>query len=265
MKQLLLGSGLGHYALSVRDKTDLVMAALGKREAVGTLSNDQLATYLVTRICRTGGVFVDVGAHIGSITAEVRRHCPSARIYAIEAIPEKAEHIGRLFPGVEVRNYAVGDCDGEVAFYVNTRRSGYSSLVKPTDSGGVREINVQLRKLDDLIPHQEIDVIKIDVEGAELSVLQGGTGIVGGSRPLIMFESAPGENSLKEGLWKYFHNHDYSIFVPNRLAHDGPQLGLESFLEGHFYPRRTTNYFAVPVERRLEIRDRARALLNIAC
>jgi len=40
-------------------------------------------------------------------------------------------------------------------------------------------------------------------------------------------------------------------------------MSLEAFNDGHLYPRRTTNYFAVARERREEVRDRARVVLGI--
>ena len=66
-----------------------------------------------------------------------------------------------------------------------------------------------------------------------------------------------------EELYDFFNSNNYAILIPNRLAHDDPGLSKEAFLEGHLYPRRTTNYFAIPRERRVEIRDRGRNILNI--
>jgi hypothetical protein len=56
---------------------------------------------------------------------------------------------------------------------------------------------------------------------------------------------------------------DYSVIVPNRLAHDDDGLTTAGFVESHLYPRRTTNYFAVPSERRTEFRDKARGILRL--
>lgn len=121
--------------------------------------------------------------------------------------------------------------------------------------------------LDNLISSPDVDVIKIDVEGAELGVIRGGKRVLSDCRPLVMFESAPsGVGSLgytKDALWRQLDELGYQIFVPNRLAHDGDGLSLECFLDSHVYPRRTTNYFAVPEERRIEIRDRARLIRGI--
>jgi hypothetical protein len=113
----------------------------------------------------------------------------------------------------------------------------------------------------------DIDVIKIDVEGAELDVLRGSMKILNESRPTIMFESGPQLESdldyTKEGLYEFFFSRGYVVLIPNRVAHNDFGLSKDGFIESHLYPRRTTNYFAIPKERRIEIRDRARSILKI--
>jgi FkbM family methyltransferase len=247
----IVGTRLGHAAKRIRGAVEIATAS---HEMLGTLANDYLAEYLVTRLSQTH--FVDVGAHIGSIIAQVRRHCPS-RITAIEPISAKAKHLRNRFAGVTVIECALSDTEGEAAFFINPAASGYSSL---NSGAGTVEISVPLKRLDGLV--SDPDVIKIDVEGAELGVLRGSEGI--GSRPLIMFESAPADvlGYTKPDLWQWFEDHDYAVFLPNRLAHAAPPMTLELFLDAHHYPRRATNYFGVPREKVIEVRDRARRILT---
>jgi FkbM family methyltransferase len=267
MKRVLLGSGFGGIALATRDTVKLLRTIYRSPESVETLVNNQLATFLTIRLCLPKKGFIDVGAHIGSIISQVVHYDASIRLYAIEPIPEKISNLRRMFPTIELHQCALGESDGDIAFYVNVKQSGFSSLAKPTNDLDIVEITVPLRKLDSLIASDNIDVIKIDVEGAELGVLRGGDQLIARSRPLIMFESGPPTNDglglgyTKESMWEWLHEREFDIVVPNRVAHDGPRLNLEGFVEAHFYPFRTMNYFAIPKERRLEIRDRARSLL----
>lgn len=269
MKRMILGTPLGRVALSVRDSMQMVGTACFRPENVGMIANDRLASLLVTRLCRADKVFIDAGCHIGSIVGEVTCHDPSVTVIGIEAIPEKADHLRRKFPRVEFHTCALADSEGEATFFINTRRSGYSSLSRPSDADGshVTEIKVPLRTLDGLISSDEVDVIKIDVEGAELSVLRGGERLVAENRPTIMFESGPlaGDEGrgAKESLWQWFAERRYAVLVPNRVAHNDPGLSQEGFCESHLYPRRTTNYFAVANERRAEIQSRARGVLKL--
>jgi FkbM family methyltransferase len=269
MKRILLGSPLGRSAMLLRDKFDLLKLAYSSPESVGTLANDQLATNLITKICGSKKTFIDVGAHIGSIISGVSRYDSSIKIVAIEAIPEKVKNLRRLFPFVELHDCAVGDSTGEIAFFVDTKRSGYSSLGKPAANEGESrvEIKVRIERLDTLVSHADVDAIKIDVEGAELGVLRGAVNLLTRCRPVIMFESGPqtedGLGYTKEAMFDFLGSKEFSVIVPNRVAHDDAGLTSTGFIESHLYPRRTTNYFAVPIERRTEFRDRARGILRL--
>ena len=269
MKRTLLGTPLGRFALTLRDSIQLASAASTRLEVAGTIANDRLAYVLVTRLCQASKTFVDVGAHIGSVFSEAAHQVPSAKIVAFEAIPEKVDHIRRKFPAVECHHCALGESEGEVTFYVNRERSGFSSLGRPkeAEAAGVEAIRVPMKPLDRVLEPGGIDLVKIDVEGAELGVLRGGERLISAARPVVMFESAPvphdGLGYTKDALWQWFADHEYGVLVPNRVAHQDPGLCKEAFLESHLYPRRTTNYFAVPRERRDEVRDRARLILKV--
>lgn len=270
MKEKLLGNPIGRIAFFLRDKFHLIHTAYFHPERVGKEANDQLANVLITRVCQSNKTFIDIGAHIGSILSEVLYIDPSIKIVAIEPIPAKVDSLKRRFPSIEIHNCALGNFSGQVPFFVNIKESGYSSLSKVASSqvGEIIEITVPIKKLDDLLSSNDVDVIKIDVEGAELNVLRGAIRILQKNRPTIMFESVLQVDNdfggTKEELYDFFNSNNYVIMIPNRLAHDDAGLSKEGFLEGHLYPRRTTNYFAIPRERRIEIRDRGRNILNIS-
>lgn len=245
--------------MSLRSRFDLSRATI---EKVGCIANDQLAGWLLCRICRPGMTFIDVGSHIGSVIAEVRHVDPSVTVIGIEPIPEDAAALRRKFPTVDIIECAICDSDGETSFYVDTVRSGYSTLAHH-NGATTREIKVKMRRLDTVIAANGIDVIKIDVEGFELGVLRGAERVMAENRPTIMFESGPKEVRYTHAdLWQWFADRNYVVLVPNRLAHKGDGLSLNGFLESHLHPRRTTNYFAVPAERREEIRSKAHKLLH---
>jgi FkbM family methyltransferase len=269
MKQNLLGNPLGRTALYLRDKFNLIKNSQFSVESIGTIANDQLATTLITNICGPGKTFIDVGAHIGSIIAQVRHKDSSIKIVAIEAIPEKARALRKRFSFVDLHGCAVGEVSGEISFFIDTKRSGYSSLARPVGAADASkiEIKVPIERLDNLVKAADVDAVKIDVEGAELGVIRGAIRILKECRPIIMFESGPsggdGLGYTKEAMIHFLNSLDYSVIVPNRLAHDDDGLTTAGFVESHLYPRRTTNYFAVPSERRIEFRDKARGILKL--
>lgn len=265
-RSVFVGTRVGRVAQRLREQWQLSSAAIREPESLETIANDALARRLLERLCPEGGLFVDIGAHIGSVVDGVRRASKPAAIVAVEAIPEKARKLRAKFPEVVVHSCALGEQDGETSFFVDDKRSGYSSLFSEGRSSNLRELKVPLRKLDSLLATERVDVMKIDVEGAELGVLKGGHDVIRRGQPIIMFESGPAEEGgyTKRAIWQWFDDEGYEIVVPNRLAHLGDGLSLEGFKESHLYPRRTTNYFAVPRQQRELARARARKVLQFS-
>lgn len=267
-KGLLVNTGIGQIGLNLREKVELHRKVSRDIENLGTLANDTLARILLERLCKPGHIFVDVGAHIGSVIGGVTRHSKPSRIIAIEAIPEKAAALRKRFPAAEILETAVSDHDAEVDFTVDIARPGYSSLNPElgAQTSASRIIRVKMTTLDAILPHEGIDIIKIDVEGAELGVLRGAGALVARSRPVFMFESAAIEMAgfPKAELWQWFAEHDYEVALPTRVAHTAVGLSLETFMASHDYPRLTANYYGIPSERRNEVRLRARQVLGFA-
>jgi FkbM family methyltransferase len=257
LKQMLVGTVIGRTAAHLRDRLEFFRTPT---VALGTIVNDQLAGHLLTRLCRPGRTFLDIGSHIGSVIAEVRRNCPDAIVIGFEAIPEKVQWLRKKFPGHEIHGCALADIEGETSFFIDLLESGYSSL--DSSRASTREIKVEMKRLDDLVDRDDVDVIKIDVEGAELGVLLGADALIAKSRPIIMFESGPQSvlGYTKERMFAWFAERNYGIFAPVRVANTGGAMDLNTFLFSHEYPRITSNYFALPMEKSDEIRARARLL-----
>lgn len=105
---------------------------------------------------------------------------PNADIYCFEANPKTFEILKRLYKDedrVHCYNQACSSADGKATFY-ETNVDGNGSLLKAGDhpvakpAGSFEVITVKLDSLSEL-KDRNIDLLWIDVQGAELSVLQG--------------------------------------------------------------------------------------------
>jgi FkbM family methyltransferase len=253
LKEAALGSNVGGLAHRIRESWRLISS---KREQLGWRANDQLAEYYVARLCAPGKVFIDGGAHIGSISGAVQRHCPQARIVAVEAIPIKAQRLARRFPNIVVVNCALAEASGDIEFYVDLDDSAWSTLAK--NDRRVTPVIVQARLLDEMGEYGSVDVIKLDLEGAELGALRGGENLINRDRPLIMYESGPSEfmGYSKIDMFEWLAAKDYLIFLPARLGKAALPMSKEVYVDAHQYPFGTLNYFAVPAERLSELSQR---------
>jgi FkbM family methyltransferase len=139
---------------------------------------------VLIKLLAPGMTFVDVGAHIGLLTlAGARIVGPTGRVLAIEPTPSSFELLNRgiLVNGmaeyVGTMRLAAGDGRRKDKFYV-APVLGHSSMLRLPDKA-TEEIEVDVAPLDELVAAgTRVDVVKIDVEGAELSVLKGMTRIV---------------------------------------------------------------------------------------
>jgi FkbM family methyltransferase len=141
------------------------------------------------------GTFIDVGANIGSISIPIARMRPDARIVSIEANPTVFDTLTRNIDINRATNIAalrelVGANSNTTDFYrVPASHFGMGSIGPQI---GVRPVSLQQSTLDDVLAGQsikQVDVIKIDVEGAELSVLQGAHHLLSLPRPpVVIFE-----------------------------------------------------------------------------
>lgn len=138
---------------------------------------------VLRRLIQPGMVVADVGANIGLLTLVMAWATgPGGRVIAFEpeAVPrsnlEKMKHLNGL-SWVEVRDQAVGESAGRLTFHVSDI-IGHSSLYALPDAEEARTVEVEVVRLDDVAPAQRLDVVKIDVEGAELDVLAGMKGVI---------------------------------------------------------------------------------------
>lgn len=180
--------------------------------------------HLSTRLGRTGihepelGVVgalgtspcvVDVGGNRGQTIASVRASAPEAEVWTFEPNPRLADWLARRFADrrTRIHPFGLGSEDLDASLYVpryghvgfDTRASldeatAWSFLGDEffaryrSERASVDAVPILIRRLDEqaLSP----DVVKIDVEGAEDAVVDGGWNTIAQHRPLLIVEGA---------------------------------------------------------------------------
>jgi FkbM family methyltransferase len=134
---------------------------------------------------------VDVGSHLGEALREMLRVAPHGRHIAFEPLPEFSARLAKEFPGVDVRPVALSDHRGQASFTHVRTRPGYSGFKRrPYPAAEETEtITVAVDTLDEALPPEyRPALIKIDVEGAEREVLEGGMRTIATYKPTLVFE-----------------------------------------------------------------------------
>jgi FkbM family methyltransferase len=207
---------------------------------------------IIRRLVHDSSNCIDVGCHIGSVLSLITKLAPRGRHMAFEPVPWKAARLAGRFPGVDVKQMAIGDATGEVTFQFDTQRSGYSGFRTSGLSTHMREIIVPCERLDQLVPpERKIDFLKIDVEGAELMVLRGAHKLIERDRPPIVFESASSALKLyglnPADLYGHLvEENGYELFTPRGLLESDQPLNLEQYDRAHHYPFKAFNFVAMP-------------------
>lgn len=184
-------------------------------------------------VLRGDGIYVDVGANRGQLLAEAVRVAPRARHVAFEPIPALAAELTRAFPQVDCRERALGAAAGSSRFCHFTTLDGWSGMRRNPEvsdaQGRPRFITVQVSTLDSEVGELEPRVIKIDVEGAELAVLEGGHSLLARVRPLVIFEHVSSASELygvpSAAPWQLLTELGYDIYSATGA---GP-FGMEAF------------------------------------
>jgi FkbM family methyltransferase len=196
----------------------LAAQALREEVAIGAI----LASAL-----RSDTTYVDVGTNRGQILREAVRLAPAGRHVAFEPIPALAEELARSFASVDCRRLALGASAGVAEFCHFTSLDGWSGLRRSPEisdeRGHPQYIEVQVSTLDAELGELRPGMIKIDVEGAELDVLQGAHAVLSGARPIVLFEhvvaAARLYGSQSGALWDLFAELGYRVFA---VTGEGP-------------------------------------------
>lgn len=218
------------------------------------------------------GLVLDVGAAAGGICRRIAQRSPASPIAAFEPFPGNwpllYEAVSDL-DQVVVDHRAASDTSGPGRLYVSSvvsgsekgweSKAGYSSAGKLVDEGDARfanSIEVETVRLDSLYA-ENVRLLKIDVQGAELSVLSGAEGLIAADLIDLMWVEFTGELEILD----FIRSYGFEVFDSQYLLipRDAPPSPDEWFVEEtknlssgrvaysawpHEYPRSDVEYCA---------------------
>jgi|GEM_PF-1472383 len=174
---------------------DLMAASFLPKEFISERTYTKLPQFLP----RPGQTIVDVGAHQGMFSIPAARQVgPDGKVISIEPHPDNLKRLTRNKEANGIKHLcivpvAAANFSGATDFFVTPLGSGGHSLFIRSEGDLIAQrdsIPIQARKLDDILQDAGVfqpDLIKIDVEGAALSVLDSAPRTLA-SRPRLILE-----------------------------------------------------------------------------
>jgi FkbM family methyltransferase len=215
--------------------SEMLVAGIHEGQLLQPLLDHFLSAY---KMRFAGEVALDVGANIGNHSLFFSRYFRT--VLAVEPNPFTL-HVLRAnaaLSGADIRVLPVGfaEEDGLLSFFWNRQgnlgASGFAFAGGPTGDSNGQQISCQVRRgdtvLDEALANESrprIGLIKLDVEGAELSALRGLTECLSREKPFVIFESlkTEGENGglaifslLHEAGYTSFHAVESSVTSARR-------------------------------------------------
>lgn len=149
----------------------------------------------VRHFLKPGMTFVDVGSNKGDFALLASRVTgPSGTILCFEPEPENCHWIRKSielngYKNIRLCELALSDRDGMAKLYLG-RKSGWHTLLSGQQRSDAGTILVRAATLDSILAKLSIahvDVMKVDVEGAELQVLEGARKTLGANPNIVLF------------------------------------------------------------------------------
>jgi FkbM family methyltransferase len=182
----------------------------------------------VLGMLQPGMTFVDVGANVGLFSIPAAKKVQNGVVFAFEPCGWTYQRlVGNVrlngLANLRTVHSALGDRTGEAILQINAAgKDGLNTIGRPThgDSEVVGKESVPIARLDDFLQQHSVshvDVMKMDVEGAELFVFRGAAELLSKSdAPLCLYESSFLSKGFDyhpvESMW-LLQKYGYSLFV----------------------------------------------------
>lgn len=163
---------------------------------------DKSALLLINKYLKDNAIILDVGANVGSHTVYWALERNAKKIYSFEPLEQTFEI---LSTNIELNNlkekvqlFPIGlsneECKAKVKIFWE-RNVGGTTFMKSEDGG------YDFRPLDNIEIPEKIDLIKIDVEGHEVEMLEGAVQTIIKNKPILVIESFTHRNEVENILF----------------------------------------------------------------
>lgn len=218
---------------------------------------EPVETAFVRANLKPGDVFLDIGANIGWFTMLASTIVGErGHVHSFEPRKPTVDYLRRSVEAnslsglVTVYEAGLADRDGDwhLAWAEGTANPGSSCLVESgSEAANLQTLAIRLKALDNLAV-EKVDFIKIDIEGAEMLAMKGGSKTIARNRPIVMSELHPKQLQIVSGVSPaeyigWFRQQGYRIFLLEADRNDE----LDDF--PRFLSKELVNIVCIPTDK----------------
>ncbi len=179
--------------------------------------------YFLKNLVRSDDVIIDIGANLGYYSYIFSRLARHGHVHAVEPVPQICRVLTRNLRsannvtiyncalGTEDRNIVMGNDSAASSGYMGTGQNFVMDGVNTSQQHAQMEFSARMRRGSELFADlQRLDLIKCDIEGYEVVVMQEMAGIIDRFRPTVLIETG-GEK--REVIKSFFLSRGYDAFT----------------------------------------------------
>lgn len=177
---------------------------------------------------------IDCGSNYGVSIIWFKNYCPNARIIGVEADPKILDLLSRNldrrnYADIQLLNRAVSSKPGHISFHCLGADSGRIHAGQPHGIASDAEIiEVPTVLLDDLIGDNDVDFLKIDIEGAELDVISESKKLSRVKQLFIEYHSFLDTPQQLSRLLAILESNGFRYYIDKVYSPDNPYLQITS-------------------------------------
>ena len=203
---------------------------------------ERAVTDVIAAVVRKDDICLDIGANFGWYTTLLSRLCSDGEIHAFEPMPdifselEQTRKLAGEPKNIQLNNLALGDENRLIDLYRFTEMSSGFSSFSAEGKDNFQTFSVPMMTLDSYLTGKKINdvnFVKLDIEGAELMFLRGATKLFEqATPPILMAEMALATTKsfgyLPNDLIEFIRQHaDYNFYALNEF--DGTLREIDGF------------------------------------
>jgi len=205
----------------------------------------------VRKFIKPGMVSLDIGANYGLYATAIAKHMgPKGRLWCFEPTPNTAEALRNTFKKnkyrgrVKIVEAGLSNQEGTATFFMSPNAE--LNTLEPGDDAFMQEQTIDLLTLDGYARDaglSKVDFVKLDAEGEEVRIVEGGLKFFTDFSPLVMFELMHVERVNEELLCKFSElGYGFYYLVPGLNT-------LAPYTQGMVVDRYLLNLFALKADR----------------